>query len=126
MQTLKYYIQLVLSISILNLIKLLLFPDPAYRRASNFYLLIKDILLDIRGQCTVKMTPRGFNVVKTCQLGKVISLNGRDESIQIQTREQSCITNPDLCSNGLSIGFWLLMKGGKYIMSAGTYGGELQ
>eukprot|EP00794_Sanderia_malayensis_P003702 gene3702-4222_t len=99
--------------------------DKSYMKASNYYRLLGNILRDIRGQSKVRMLPRGFSVNPTKQLGDVVSLNGRDERILIDRMQESCITKTDFCPKGLSVGFWLRLKGGRYIMSAGLHGDNL-
>ena len=79
--------------------------------------------MDIRGGTTVKMEPRGLNTTETSQFGKVVALNGHDEFMEVKGLKGSCSVDPAKCSRGMSLAFWIRMKGGNYIMHGGSYGG---
>ena len=82
-------------------------------------------LIDVRGHSEAQTHPGVIPWKKTEQLGNVLELDGSDDFIKITGFKTKCITDPTECKSGLSIGFWLKVYGGKYILYGGQYGGKL-
>ena len=55
----------------------------------------------------------------------MISLNSRDFYVDIKGFQRECVTDPNVCSDGLSVAFWLHMADGKHIIAGGRYRGEI-
>ena len=72
----------------------------------------KKKLVDMRGNVSAE----AHNGVKTStaeQLGAVLTLNGRDNTIELRNLADTCIGDPTECTEGLSVAFWIRYAQGK-------------
>ena len=78
----------------------------------NFSREDKTKLVDMRGNATGMV----FNMINAStaeQIGQVLSLNGKDNHIELSELRDECITNPSKCTEGLSVAVWIKYVEGK-------------
>ena len=46
------------------------------------------------------------------QLGRVVSLNAKDDSLVMDPLKSRCISDPTTCRMGVTVGFWLKFRKG--------------
>ena len=89
-----------------------LFSKATHYLPLNFTREDKTKLVDMRGNATGMV----FNTINTStaeQIGQVLSLNGKDNHIELNNLKDECITNPSKCTEGLSVAFWIKYTEGK-------------
>lgn len=105
--------------------KYLFVSDGLYRNAAHYFKVEQNSLVDILATSKKTIFPPTLKIKDTEQIGKVVSLNGMDYSLSIKGFQRECITDPNVCTDGLSVAFWLRMLKGKYIISGGQYRGTI-
>ncbi len=104
------------------------FAENPYVRAAHYFKIKGNKLVDARDS-RIKTYINSYPIDKvakmTPQFGPVLSLNSVGDYVNMRGFKQECVTNPDLCVSGLSIGLWLNMVKGGSILSGGSYSGKL-
>jgi len=98
--------------------------DGPYRKAAHYFNIHSNHLSDNFASSKQTVFPTKLNIKQTKQLGDVIALNSQDYYVQIKGFKRECFTEPNVCSEGLSVAFWLRMTNGKYIIAGGRYRDE--
>ncbi|XP_068675919.1 protocadherin Fat 4-like [Montipora foliosa] len=75
---------------------------------------VRDIRSGLEG--TLK---NGAQIVFDPYLGDVVSLNTSEAWILMGDFQDNCVSNPNLCPEGLTVAFWLKYISGQYIISSG-------
>ena len=99
--------------------------DGPYRKATHYFNIHSNHLSDNFASSKQTVFPTKLNIKRTKQLGDVIALNSQDYYVQIKGFKKKCLTEPNVCSEGLSVAFWLRMIDGKYIIAGGRYRGSV-
>lgn len=90
----------------------MLFSKATHYLPLNFTREDKTKLVDVRGNAT-GMVFNKINASTAEQIGQVLSLNGKDNHIELNNLKDECITNPSKCTEGLSVAFWIKYTEGK-------------
>ncbi|XP_074628220.1 uncharacterized protein LOC141886102 isoform X3 [Acropora palmata] len=77
-------------------------------------------LVDMRGNASAKAF-NGVQALETEQLAAVLKMDGKDDFIEIEGFDNNCVVNPTMCTEGLSVAFWIRYFGGEFIISGGDY-----
>ncbi|XP_067019001.1 uncharacterized protein [Acropora muricata] len=77
-------------------------------------------LVDMRGNASAKAF-NGVQAVETEQLASVLKMDGIDDFIEIEGFNNNCVVNPTMCTEGLTVAFWIRYFGGEFIISGGDY-----
>ena len=70
-------------------------------------------LVDMRGNASAKAF-NGVQALETEQLAAVLKMDGKDDFIEIEGFDNNCVVNPTMCTEGLSVAFWIRYFGGKH------------
>ena len=70
-------------------------------------------LVDMRGNGSAEAF-NGVQASATEQLGTVLKMDGKDDYIEIGGFNNSCVYNPTMCTEGLTVAFWIRYSGGKH------------
>ena len=89
-----------------------LFGKATHYLPLNFTREDKTKLVDMRANATGMVFGK-INVTTAEQIGQVLSLNGKDNYIELNNLKDECITNPSNCAEGLSVAFWIKYTEGK-------------
>ena len=89
-----------------------LFSKATHYLPLNFTREDKTKLVDMRANATGMVFGK-INVTTAEQIGQVLSLNGKDNYIELNNLKDECITNPSNCAEGLSVAFWIKYTEGK-------------
>ena len=90
----------------------MLFSKATHYLPLNFTREDKTKLVDMRANATGMVFGK-INVTTAEQIGQVLSLNGKDNYIELNNLKDECITNPSNCAEGLSVAFWIKYTEGK-------------
>ena len=70
-------------------------------------------LVDTRGNGSGE-AQNGVKMSTTDQLGQVLTLDGKDDFIELKGISDKCIVDPADCTEGLSVAFWIKYTKGTY------------
>ena len=98
--------------------------DGLYRKAVHYFKLRSNQLIDKFSSTSLEVFPLKLKTEKTKQLGDVISLKNQNFYVNIKGLRRECATDPNVCSSGLSVAFWLYLVNGRYIITGGSYRGK--
>ena len=115
-----YDTPLLMSLAILNNNIFLndLFPDEPYKSANHYWPLTKiekkkeKIVKDECGKTNAKVSD-GVRTTTDIQLGTVVSLNSKRDSLVMTPLKSRCISDPSYCELGITIEFWLRFRKGQ-------------
>ena len=63
-------------------------------------------LVDMRGNAS-GVAHNGVKMSTADQIGQVLSLDGKDDFIELNGIRDRCIVDPTNCTEGLSVAFWI-------------------
>ena len=71
-------------------------------------------------QGTILGTIIGGATLTKCVVGNALRLNGVDQYVDYGTHVNGCYHIPDLCTNGVTFSFWVIMHGHGIIFTSGN------
>ena len=72
-------------------------------------------LIDLRGNVS-SQAHNGIKESSTEQIDQVLTLDGKDDFIELKGVRDRCIVDPTDCTEGLSVAFWIKYTKGRYLL----------